>query len=215
MVYISYILSILKTDLIRHTFFGYSDSGISAGKQSLSRAKASKLPAVGEGTNLMKKEESNVGSVGFGVYMRYVKNIGFNFATLAILFVIVNQVVSVYSNIWLSNWAAHPETNAPNIRDYYLGVYGAFGVAQAIAVFTSSILLGFGCLYASGILHKNLLHQIMRLPMAFFDTTPLGRIMNRLSKDVDVVDNLLPQTVRFWLRMLCNVRLFLYHFSLI
>ena len=154
----------------------------------------------------MKKEESNVGSVGIGVYWRYVKNIGFKFSLFGLFFVIANQVVSVYSNVWLSDWAGHPETNSPNVRDYYLGVYGAFGVAQTISVFTSSIILGFGCLYASGALHKNLLHQIMRLPMSFFDTTPLGRIMNRFSKDVDVVDNTLPQVVRFWITMLCNVR---------
>ena len=178
----------------------------------MSKANSSTLPTLNEGTNLITKEESNVGSVGIGVYWRYMKNIGFFYASFGLFFIIANQVTSVYSNIWLSNWAAHPETNAPHIRDFYLGIYGAFGVGQTISVLASSILIGFGCLFASGILHKNLLHQIMRLPMEFFDTTPLGRIMNRFAKDVDVVDNVLPQIFRFWVTMLFNVRFIYFSF---
>ncbi len=40
-------------------------------------------------------------------------------------------------------------------------------------------------LKASNTLHHNLLHKVLRCPMKFFDTTPLGRIVNRFSKDMD------------------------------
>jgi ABC-type multidrug transport system fused ATPase/permease subunit len=45
-------------------------------------------------------------------------------------------------------------------------------------------------------LHKHMLSNITRNEMAFFDTTPIGRILNRFSKDVDVLDNILPMLLR-------------------
>lgn len=56
-----------------------------------------------------------------------------------------------------------------------------------------------GALRAARNLHNGLLSNTVRLPMSFFDTTPLGRIMNRFSKDTDVVDALLPAVMRNWI----------------
>ena len=41
--------------------------------------------------------------------------------------------------------------------------------------------------------------------MAFFDTTPLGRIVNRFSKDVAIVDDVLPRSFSFWFSGLFEV----------
>lgn len=49
-----------------------------------------------------------------------------------------------------------------------------------------------GCCYASIILHQVMLKGVLRAPMLFFDTTPLGRILGRFSRDVEIMDNTLP-----------------------
>jgi ATP-binding cassette subfamily C (CFTR/MRP) protein 2 len=52
---------------------------------------------------------------------------------------------------------------------------------------------------ASALMHKSMLTNILRAPMSFFDTTPIGRIVNRFSRDIETVDNNLPQIVWQWL----------------
>ena len=63
----------------------------------------------------------------------------------------------------------------------------AFGfVVTGIMMLAASV--AYGAIKASKTLHEALLSNIMRCPMSFFDTTPLGRIINRFSKDVDTLD---------------------------
>ncbi|ORX96337.1 P-loop containing nucleoside triphosphate hydrolase protein [Basidiobolus meristosporus CBS 931.73] len=46
----------------------------------------------------------------------------------------------------------------------------------------------YGSLKASASIHSKLMSSILRAPMRFFDVTPVGRIMNRFSKDIECVD---------------------------
>ncbi len=78
----------------------------------------------------------------------------------------------------------------------FLTVYGALGVGQALFICIGSFALAIGSIKASATLHDNMLKSIMRSPMAFFDTTPLGRILNRFSKDIYTIDEAIPMSLR-------------------
>ena len=58
---------------------------------------------------------------------------------------------------------------------------------------------------ASGKLHGDMLSNILRSPMEFFDTTPMGRILNRFSRDIETIDNILPNLIRSWMNTFFSV----------
>ena len=63
---------------------------------------------------------------------------------------------------------------------YHLGA----GIAQVFGI----LMMTLAVLKSSKTLHNKTFRNILRAPMKFFDTTPQGRILNRLGKDVDVLD---------------------------
>lgn len=67
----------------------------------------------------------------------------------------------------------------------------------------SSYTLAMGNIGAARRLHANLLTNKLHTPQSFFDTTPIGRIINRFSKDIYVIDEALPSTVLMFLGTFC------------
>lgn len=62
------------------------------------------------------------------------------------------------------------------------------------------ISLNIGTVQASQILFGLINTRIFRNPVSLFDTTPIGRILNRVSKDIDTLDNVLPPKLSFAIR---------------
>lgn len=71
---------------------------------------------------------------------------------------------------------------------YYLGIYALIGLAYMVVCFSREMLLFIGSLHASWDLHDRVLKAIMRAKFRFFDSTPLGQLMNRFSKDIEAID---------------------------
>ena len=66
-------------------------------------------------------------------------------------------------------------------------------------MFAIGITLNLSGVKAGKILHRNLLTTILAVPTFFFDTTPVGRILNRFAHDTDVIDRSIPNNMRAWL----------------
>lgn len=67
------------------------------------------------------------------------------------------------------------------------------------------LLKAFGAREASSELHSLLLSTVLRLPMVFFDTTPIGRIVNRFGKDIDTLDINIPSNMEWFLNCLLKM----------
>ena len=81
----------------------------------------------------------------------------------------------------------------------YLGIYALFSAGQVTTVLIASFSLAIAGVYASRSLHSRMLKNILRSPMSFFDTTPLGRVLNRFSKDIYTIDEVIPRSIRSFL----------------
>ena len=86
-----------------------------------------------------------------------------------------------------------------------MGIYAALGVCLTIFFFASGATIGILTQYSSKALHRKAITTVMRAPMSFFETTPLGRIMNRFSKDIDTIDNTVSDSMRMFLMTFSNV----------
>ncbi|CAD0109869.1 unnamed protein product [Aureobasidium uvarum] len=71
---------------------------------------------------------------------------------------------------------------------YYLAVYGILGLVYMLITVTREGVLFYGSLVASKRIHRKLMESVTHAKFRFFDSTPLGQIMNRFSKDVEAID---------------------------
>jgi ABC-type multidrug transport system fused ATPase/permease subunit len=71
---------------------------------------------------------------------------------------------------------------------YYLGVYALLGIVFVGICLARELVLFWGSLAASRKIHDRLLYSILRAKFRFFDSTPLGQMTNRFSKDVQSID---------------------------
>ncbi|KAI0071668.1 multidrug resistance-associated ABC transporter [Panus rudis PR-1116 ss-1] len=136
---------------------------------------------------LMQEEERLTGSVSGTVYTKYIQYAGGLFLIPVILLLVtLYQGAQVANNIFLGFWTSQ------NIHGFrqgdYMATYAGLGVASAVFAFGLSASISIIALVAALRLFRAALTAVLRSPISFFDTTPMGRIMSRLSKDQDTLD---------------------------
>ncbi|NWI13381.1 MRP7 protein, partial [Crypturellus soui] len=82
---------------------------------------------------------------------------------------------------------------------FYLTVYGSIAGANSLFTVLRAFLFAFGTIRAATIVHSRLLQRVMKATVTFFDTTPVGRILNRFSSDLYCVDDSLPFILNIFL----------------
>ncbi|XP_075959051.1 ATP-binding cassette sub-family C member 5 isoform X1 [Anarhichas minor] len=157
------------------------------------------------GERLMKAEEKGSGAVAWSVYGAYIKAAGGRIVFIINIFLFLSTTGSIaFSNWWLSYWIRQGSGNTslilvnetmasnsmrlnPHIQ-YYSTVY-VVSMAAALLLKTFRGLVFVKCtVKAASVLHDKLFGRLLLSPMHFFDTTPLGRILTRFSRDMDEVD---------------------------
>ena len=122
-----------------------------------------------------------------GKTMSHVDNVQpFSFFPFIILF----KGCLVLSDWWLlklTNPSHDPQHQTSNFFIYGGLVIGAFLLTIARAVLCLNAFIN-----SSKNLHNSMLAAVLKAPVLFFDTNPAGRVLNRFSRDIGIMDELLP-----------------------
>lgn len=139
---------------------------------------------------LVQEEERERGRVSMKIYLSYMaaayKGL---LIPLIILAQALFQVLQIASNWWMA-WA-NPQTEGglPKTSPMVLlGVFMALAFGSSCFIFVRAVLVATFGLEAAQKLFVKMLRSVFRAPMSFFDSTPAGRILNRVSIDQSVVD---------------------------
>ncbi|KAI0288069.1 ABC transporter [Russula brevipes] len=148
------------------------------------------------GAKLMQAEERNVGAMNVQVYKQYFQSgNGKTLLPAMVVSVVLMQTAIMLSSYWLVWWQ---DRRWPRPQGFYacMWIYAMLVIAQALTGLLVGTIVTLIVNSASRRLHHDAISRVMYSPMSFFETTPVGRIVNRFSKDIDIMDNLLADSLR-------------------
>ncbi|CAI0545470.1 unnamed protein product [Linum tenue] len=137
---------------------------------------------------LIKQEERETGIVSWKVLDRYTTALG-GMLVVMVLFTCytLTEVLRISSSQWLSIWTNHSDSESYNLP-FFLSVYALLSLGQVSVTLGNSYWLITSSLRAAKRLHDSMLATLLRAPMLFFHTNPLGRVINRFAKDLGEID---------------------------
>ncbi|ODV86480.1 hypothetical protein CANARDRAFT_206868 [[Candida] arabinofermentans NRRL YB-2248] len=142
-----------------------------------------------------QNEKKEKGKVKWSVYLDYAKACSYTGIFTVAFMVVVTVGLSVSGNYWLKHWAEQNSRSGTNSNVMmYVGIYALFGISSGLFTLIRAMIMWSWCsIRASKKLHNQMATAVLNSPMSFFETTPLGRILNRFSQDMSKIDSALPR----------------------
>nr|XP_045719631.1 ATP-binding cassette sub-family C member 2-like [Mirounga angustirostris] len=168
-------------------------------------------PSLDQGKQFsMKKEKIPIGGMKFSIILKYLQAFGWLWVWLSVAAYLGQNLVGIGQNLWLSAWVKEAKHKNEfrewkQIRSNKLNIYGLLGLMQGLFVCSGAYILTRGSLSASRTLHTQLLDNVLHLPLRFFETNPIGQIINRFTKDMFIIDIRFHYYLRTWLNCTLDV----------
>ncbi|XP_038068619.1 ATP-binding cassette sub-family C member 9-like [Patiria miniata] len=157
---------------------------------------------------LMEKEEIERGTVSYKIYMYYGQIFGPLIALIAACLSGLYAGLNIAANFKLSEWSESGLGNITYVNqqvEQYLGIFVAYEIGYLVCRILTVSCLVWGIMRAAKGLHHRLLRNIIRVPLRFFDTVPIGRVLNRFSNDTALIDVKISQTILVVIATFLNV----------
>ncbi|KAI5399162.1 Multidrug resistance-associated protein 7, variant 2 [Lathyrus oleraceus] len=138
-----------------------------------------------EGDQLIKQEERETGDQGLKPYLTYLsQNNGYIYFSVASISHLIFLIGQILQNSWMAANVDNPKVSTLRL----ILVYLLIGVSSTVFLLMRSLFTVALGLHSSKSLFLQLLNSLFRAPMTFYDSTPLGRILSRVSSDLSIVD---------------------------
>lgn len=155
----------------------------------------------------MQDEDVAVNAVSWDVYKKYI-NLGSGVfgiwaAPLFLLLVALATFCQLFTNTWLSFWMERRFKTMPDTT--YVAVYVMLAVMTVIVTGVQFTMLAYMNNRSAELLNVRAVAKVLHAPMAFMDTNPLGRVLNRFTKDTDSLDNEIGEQLRLFIFPLATI----------
>jgi len=139
----------------------------------------------------MISEDGGVGEIPWSLYKSYID---FNGGVLFVILILIAKIgwlfFNTISNIWITFWT---ENSYGEDNSFYINWLVGIGFAYGLFAFFRAFIFSFSSVRMSNIMHREMISNLLFSSLnEFFDRVPLGRILNRLSKDLNAVDSNFP-----------------------
>ncbi|KAG0256041.1 hypothetical protein DFQ27_005933 [Actinomortierella ambigua] len=160
-----------------------------------------------EDGQLIEDEVNKTGAVDWGLVRDYMQAVSYKNMSIFVGLMIMAQVFWTLASLWLvygidgsaksEDGDGEEEGGGGEGEDFNLTMFLIVFALLSLAYILMSMMslwmcFAVGRVRAAEVIHSTMLHNVLRLPMSFFDTTPMGRIINRFSSDLYSIDEHLP-----------------------
>ncbi|CAL9180811.1 unnamed protein product [Musa hybrid cultivar] len=143
---------------------------------------------------LTEDEETEIGDLGWKPYRDYLQvSKGYTLLVWMILLQSVFVLFQSLSGYWLAVVAQLQHVSGGIL----VGVYAVISILSCLFAYTRSLVAARQGLNASKAFFSSLMDSVFKAPMSFFDSTPVGRILTRVSSDLSILDFDIPYSIVF------------------
>ncbi|TQV91891.1 abc transporter [Cordyceps javanica] len=156
---------------------------------------------VDEKQNLIDEEVAKTGILGGFPVLQYLMYFGGLLAVILPILVMLTQTAAeMVTKYWLSVWVDHSKTDVSASASFYLSIFVGLSIgADAISAVCFWAFIR-GAWYAARTLHERAVHALFNVSLSWYTEHPVGRVINRLSGDIETLDQNIIGTVFFTIR---------------
>jgi ATP-binding cassette subfamily C (CFTR/MRP) protein 4 len=145
--------------------------------------------------SIIDREDRSTGSISAKVYSSLFNFGGGSLVFFVTVFALTLAQVSLFAiYFWLNHWAEESKADQENNLNLNVSVFAGLVVWTLLVAVSAAFLYFNFMIKAATNLHDSMISSVVGAPIRFFEANPLGRILNRFSRDQSAVDEQLPMT---------------------